>query len=72
MYQRLVQVSEKYVEALNKARKDTRDHEFRVMLDDLSRHFEDVQKYIQFISQRQLKASYVPPAQDYTYDDQEK
>ena len=65
-------MSEKYVEALNKARKETRDHEFRVMLDDLHRDFEDVQKYIQFISQRQLKASYVPPAQDYTYDDQEK
>ena len=52
MYQKLVQVSEKYIEALNKARKETRDHEFRVLLDDLTRHFEDVQKYIQFISQR--------------------
>lgn len=52
MYQKLVQVSEKYVDGLNKARKDTRDHEFRVLLDDLHREFEDVQKYIQFISQR--------------------
>lgn len=42
MYQKLVQVSEKYIEALNKARKETRDHEFRVLLDDLTRHFEDV------------------------------
>jgi hypothetical protein len=31
--------------------------------------FEHVKSYIQFISQRHLKAAYVPPAQDFTYDD---
>ena len=43
-----------------------------MLLDELHRDFKDVQKYIEFVSQRQLKASYVPPAQDYSYDDQEK
>ena len=60
------------MEGINTARRQTRDEEFRVLLDDLHRDFEAVQRYIQFIAQRQLKASYVPPAGEYTYDDQEK
>lgn len=65
-------MSEKYLEALNKARTDTRDQEFRSILDELHQEFDLVKQYIQFVSQRQLKASYVPPVQDYTYDDQTK
>ena len=69
MYQKLVGASERYLDALNKARSETRDSEFRATLDDLHREFEYVKSYVQFLSQRHLKASYVPAAQDYTYDD---
>jgi len=43
MYQKLVGVSEKYLSTLNSARGETKDSEFRQVLDELAQEFEYVQ-----------------------------
>ncbi len=72
MYQRVISAAEKYANSLNTARRNVRDEEYRKILDELAYEFEVVKRYVQYISQRHLKVSYVPPQVDYAETEQEK